>query len=289
MACNITAVVTAYRRIEQTLATVKKIKACDPRPDEILVHVDANQVQCEIAIRQAFPDVTILRSNDSIGPGGGRNKLIAGAKNEIVASFDDDSYPLDLDYFSRIKALFEMFPEATVLCAQVYHLGETLADATYSAQWVSDFIGCGCVYRRSSFLATEGYVPLPIAYDMEEVDLAIRLHAVGGKILRSPWLRVFHDTDRKRHASPQITASSIANLALRAYLRYPVVLWILGVGQVFSRIIWLIKHGRFKGIITGLSMIPSHIFANRQYRQCLNTKSVISYLRLRRFPIIALR
>ena len=52
---RITAVVTAYQRIEQTLATLEKLRACHPMPEEILVHVDGNQARCEKAIRRAFP------------------------------------------------------------------------------------------------------------------------------------------------------------------------------------------------------------------------------------------
>ena len=58
------------------------------------------------------------------------------------------------------------------------------------------------------FLATSGYVPLAVAYGMEEVDLALRLHEKGGRILRTPGLRVFHDTDLKRHANPAVTAGT---------------------------------------------------------------------------------
>ena len=41
--CEVSAIVTAYKRIEQTLATLRVIQSCTPAPDEILVHVDANQ------------------------------------------------------------------------------------------------------------------------------------------------------------------------------------------------------------------------------------------------------
>jgi GT2 family glycosyltransferase len=102
---GISAMVTAYERIEQTLATLGVIHNCHPRPNEILVHVDANQVECENAVRNAFPDVRILRSNDRVGPGGGRNKLLGAARFEYVASFDDDSYPIDSDYFERALKL----------------------------------------------------------------------------------------------------------------------------------------------------------------------------------------
>lgn len=282
--CAITTIVTAYQRIEQTLVTLQKIKACDPQPDEIIVHVDANQTQCEAAILDAFPDVKIIRSEDCIGPGGGRNKLITAAGNEFIASFDDDSYPIDVDYFARVLALFERFPAASILCAAVYHQGQAIEPDMQVAEWVSDFAGGGCIYRRKAFQATGGYVPLPVAYGMEEVDLALRLHAQGDRILRTPWLRVFHDTDLKRHAHPDVTAGSIANLALLTYLRYPPSLWVVGIAQCCKRIWWLVKNGRWRGIMTGLLRIPGHLIQYRRYRRFLSTDAIKSYLALRRKP-----
>ena len=284
---RISAIVTAYKRIDQTLATLRVLQTCVPRPDEILVHVDADQVKCEQAIKREFPDVRVLRSRDQIGPGGGRNKLLDAAQFDFVASFDDDSYPIDSDYFERALTLFEQFPEASVICAALYHMGEAIGLDDRSAQWTADFAGGACIYRRSAFLETGGYVPLPVAYGMEEVDLALRLHSRGGKILSTPWLRVFHNTDLKRHADPRVTAGSIANLALLAYLRYPVSLWAIGAGQCVNRLLWLLRHGRRHGIVKGFAMIPSHIRANQRYRLPLSGTAVRSYLALRRTPISA--
>ncbi len=87
----ISAIITAYERIEQTLATLGVIQSCVPAPDEVLVHVDANQLACEKAIREAFPNVRIFRSEEQVGPGGGRNKLVEATQSEFAASFDDDS------------------------------------------------------------------------------------------------------------------------------------------------------------------------------------------------------
>src|SRR5215204_2794861 len=203
---GISAIVTAYERIEQTLATLRIIQSCVPRPDEILVHVDANQVECEKAIRNAFEGVRILRSEQQVGPGGGRNNLVNAARFEFVASFDDDSYPIDADYFERALRTFENFPDASVVCAALYHSGESIGLDERSAQWTADFSGGACIYRRKAFLDGGGYVPLPVAYGMEEVDLAIRLHSQGGRILTTRWLRVFHNNDLKRHRDPQVTA-----------------------------------------------------------------------------------
>jgi GT2 family glycosyltransferase len=285
----ISAIVTAYERTEQTIATLHVIQSCVPAPDEILVHVDANQVECEKAIHERFDGVRVLRSEEHVGPGGGRNKLVEAAQFELVASFDDDSYPIDSDYFARALRMFEQFPDASVVCAALYHAGESIGLDDHSAQWTADFSGGACIYRRKAFLDAGGYVPLPIAYGMEEVDLAIRLHAQGGKILTTRWLRVFHNTDLQRHADPRVTAGSIANLALLAYLRYPISLWSIGVGQCANRLVWLLRRGRRQGILKGITMIPAHLRANRRFRLPVSSSAVRSYLALRRTPVTAKR
>ncbi|HKP83087.1 MAG TPA: glycosyltransferase [Pyrinomonadaceae bacterium] len=281
----ISAIVTAYQRIEQTLETLRVIQSCTPPPDEILVHVDANEIDCEKAIQRAFPMVRVLRSDGKVGPGGGRNKLVEAARFEFIASFDDDSYPIDSDYFDRVVKLFQQFPDASVICAAVCHVGESIALDTRSAQWTADFLGAACSYRRQAFIDAGGYVPLPVAYGMEEVDLALRLHSRGGKILNTPWLRVFHNNDLRHHAEPEITAGSIANLALLAYLRYPVSLWAIGAGQCANRLLWLLRHGRYRGILKGVGMIPAHLRAHHRYRLPLSKRAVRSYLALRRAPV----
>ena len=285
MNSGISAIVTAYERVDQTLATLRVLQNCVPAPDELLVHVDANQIAIENAIRDAFPTVKVLRSEKQVGPGGGRNKLVNEARGELVASFDDDSYPIDSDYFARARQVFEKFPEASVVCAALYHAGESIGLDERSAHWTADFSGGACIYRRDAFLDAGGYVPLPVAYGMEEVDLAIRLHSQGGRILTTPWLRVFHNTDLKRHSDPKVTAGSIANLALLAYLRYPISLWGIGVGQCANRLFWLLRHGRRRGILKGVTMIPAHLRANRGYRLPVSEQTVRSYLALRRTPI----
>jgi len=285
MKFGISAIVTAYERIDQTLETLRIIQSCVPAPDEVLVHVDANRVECEHAIQKAYPDVRILRSSDQVGPGGGRNKLMNAARFEFVASFDDDSYPIDRDYFARTLKLFEQFPDASVIAATLYHPGESIGLDDRSAQWSADFCGAACILRRNAFLEAGGYVPLPVAYGMEEVDLAIRLHSRGEKILTTRWLRVFHNSDLKHHRDPRVTAGSIANLALLAYLRYPVSLWAIGAGQCANRLLWLLRHGRCRGILRGVTMIPAHLRTNHRYRLPLSSKAVRSYLALRRAPV----
>ncbi len=266
MPIPITAIVTAFRRIEQSLTTIRILRECQPPPDEIIVHVDGNELKTADAIRMQFLDVQVHVNVDNVGPGGARNFMIRYARNELIASFDDDSYPIDADYFARVAVLAEQLPSAAVLTAAVVHRGEAVPPAEKVGCWVSAFAGGACVYRRSAFLGTTGYVPLPLGYGMEEVYLALRLHDGGWRIMLTPWLRVFHDTDLSHHASPKVTAASISNVALHAYLRYPRRYWLLGAGQVLSRVRWLLKAGRQRGVVFGLLSIPRHLWRYRPYR-----------------------
>lgn len=284
-AAGISALVTADARISQTLDTIGRLLDCRPAPAELLVHVDGNQVACAEAVRRAYPQVRIILSPERVGPGGGRNALLAGASYPIAASFDDDSYPIDIDYFARADRVMTQHPEAAVVCASVYHQGERIEPDAFAASWVADFVGCGCLYRISAFKQTAGYVPIPVAYGMEESDLALRLHANGQRLLWTPWLRVFHDTDRSRHAAPAVTAASIRNLALLTYLRYPATHWLVGVGQCLNRIHWLLRNGRRRGIVEGLGGIPRQLWTYRTFRRPVSAKQLRSYLSLRRHPV----
>lgn len=281
----VTAMVTGYRRIDELLQTIRVLKACDPAPAEILVHVDGGERATAAAIQRAFPDIQVSISDGNLGPGGARNRLVAASKHPLVASFDDDSYPIDRDYFARLVQVFADHPDAWVVDAQVCHRRQPIAAVTATAMWVADFSGCSCAYRRERYLETGGYVPLPIAYGMEEVDLGLRLHARGGRVLRSGRLRVFHDTDLSHHADPSITAASVVNTVLLAYLRYPISLWAIGAAQCGSRILWLLRHGRRQGVLSGLAYIPAAIAAHRRARQPLPSRAVRSFLGLRRRPV----
>jgi GT2 family glycosyltransferase len=229
-------------------------------------------------LHSSFKDIKVLHSGQPVGPGGGRNRAIASASHNLVASFDDDSYPIDPDYFARLLQLFEQFPNAAVIGAAIYHIDEPIYPDAAIVQWKPNFVGCGCAYRRDVFLQINGYVELPVAYGMEEVDLSLRLHHQEWGILSSSWLRVFHNTRLEHHSQPQITAASIANLALLAYLRYPVTFWWLGIVQCVNRILWLIKNDRFTGILRGIFTIPKLIYRYRRQRQPISVAALKKHL-----------
>jgi GT2 family glycosyltransferase len=221
-----------------------------------------------------------MQSQSSRGPGGGRNLLIRRATSPLVFSFDDDSWPLDKDYFGTAAALMGEYPRAGVLTGHVYLRGTVPAPRGRIISEVHGFENCASVFRRAAFEKTGGFMPLRYGYGMEEVDLALQLRDAGWSVLRTAQLRVFHDSNLSHHATLEINSAHITNTALLAFLRYPARYWFLGLAQVLNRVCYAASQGRFRGIGHGLAAIPKSCWS---YAPCRKPVSVETIRRSRRF------
>lgn len=279
----ISAIVPTCHRMDELRKTLRRINDCDPTPSEILVHVDGSHPEVLALLESEFPAVRTVSSIPSLGPGGSRNRLIHEASHPWIANFDDDSFPVDRGYFARIAENISTFPDTAIFSATTVHdeTAPPLESPAGIPKKVPVFSGCGCVYNKSWYLKTWGYVPLPVAYGMEEVDLSLQLYALAGKILEIPQLRVFHHDPYAATPSNEVLACSIANIALFGFLRYPVVLWPFVPLQIFSRILWAVRRGWSGGIFSGLTMIPCHLAKYAKYRNPIAATKALSWVRQR--------
>lgn len=271
---TLSVVIPTFKRVDTLLHTIRVVKTCTPAPDEIIVHVDGGDHLSADAVRSAFSDVRVLESAETLGPGGSRNRLLAAASNEAIVSFDDDSFPLDKDFFDAVCASLQDHPEAGVIAMTIIHDEEELTERRHEARDVAHFVGCGCAYRRSAFLETLGYASVQPAYGVEEADLALQLLDRGWSVIHDKNLRVRHATSRAHQESASITAAHISNIALLAFLRYPVSHWPLGTAQVLSRALWSIGKRRFAGIVTGLLSIPRKLWRFRKLRAPVSPRTM---------------
>ena len=111
---------------------------------------------------------------DDQGPGGGRNRLIREAACPLVASFDDDSWPLDADYFDVVAELFAAHPEAAVISAEEVRpekgTGTVCRNGPAGAAHkrsqspfpVACFQNCAVSSAETPFCERAGYLPLPL-------------------------------------------------------------------------------------------------------------------------------
>lgn len=277
----VTVGVPTFGRGLRVVETLARLAQCDPPPVEMIVHVDRSDGELERELAVRFPTVRLLSSLESVGPGGGRHRCLQACTQPFFASFDDDSWPIDSDFFAQVTALFNSHPQAAVLAAAIYFPGEIVQERAPEVKIVSDYTGCGYAVRADAYRQTAGHIDRPCAYGVEEVDLAMQLHALEWTILQCRSLRVFHDTQFSHHSSAEVVASTVQNVALRAYLRYPVQLWPRAVLQLCNIVWFALKQRRFAGLGRGLWGIPAALRHHASCRQQLPADKIRSYLNAR--------
>lgn len=283
---GISVVIPTWRRPEQLGQVLKLLLGCTPPPDEILVHVDAGDIETIPMLESRFKQQVIWhQSSVRRGPGGGRNLLIRQARFPLVASFDDDSWPLDQNFFQTAAELMREHPQAALLSGQVTMRGQIAPEASDFVSEANCYESGACVLRRDAFLQTGMYLPLRYAYGMEEADVALQLLDAGWTILKVHNLRVYHDSDLNHHASPAINAAHITNTALLTFLRYPVSYWPLGAVQVANRIRFALAVGRRRGVLAGLLAIPGMIHRYWQARKPVQRATILRSRQLARARI----
>lgn len=260
------------------LETLEKITRCRPRPSEILLHCDGNwQPEPTLFVDCPVP-VTLLHSKSRIGPGGGRNACIRAASHDLVASFDDDSWPLDQEYFAQALAIMTAMPRAAVLSPEVYLEEKPVQPQRLTVHTSRYYQGSASIHRRSHYLKLIGFVPLPEAYGLEETDLSLQMHAADYQILDSPWLRAWHDRPLADNAHQM--APWVKNEILLAYLRYPTLAQPWGWWRAW-RHVW--RNRGTKKVFDLLRALPEaipHCRHYRDYRHRYPLREVCSHLRM---------
>lgn len=276
----VSVIIPTFGRGAVMLKVLERISVCRPLPAQIIVHLDAPADGTADKIKETFPDVVLLSSETRLGPGGGRHRALMVCQTPFAVSFDDDSYPVDEAFFADVMRLFAQHQDVALLAAQIWHRNEIMPELS---DWMFDrpsFIGCGFAIRVEAYRRVRGYLPRPLAYGIEETDVSLQLFAAGQRICQVGALRVFHDTDLKHHSSAAITAASITNLGVYAFLHYPASRLGWGALQVANRLRFLIKRRRFRGIIAGVVAIPLDCYRFRKYRDPVDPAVLTVFFRL---------
>lgn len=274
----IAVIIPTYNRGRAVFTVLDRIHQCDPLPSEIWVHVDLANGMLEKELAQKYPEVKILPSLTRLGCSGGRHRGFLACNQPYAVSFDDDSYPIDGDFFSELARLFAEYPRAAVFATSIWHRHESPISRSAAVSRTASYVGCGHAVRISAYRDVRGLLPLAVGYGMEESDLSLQLFAAGWHVYEAKSLRVFHDTELKHHQSTEIIAGTITNVGLFAFLHYPLVGWGRGLLQIANKVAYCIRMKRLRGVITGLVRIPYDCYRHRQYRRPIPWQTVKRFL-----------
>jgi GT2 family glycosyltransferase len=184
-----TIVLATRDRRRRVLATLARLEELAERPPVVVVD-DASTDGTTSAIRERFPDVTVISSRPDTRTAA-RTLGVEAADTPLVAFSDDDSWWAP-GALRRAADLFDAYPRLGLIAARILVEPDGRLDATAAAMRdsplrsdtplpgppVLGFLACGAVARRSAVLACGGFHPR-FGFGGEEHLLAVDLAAAG--------------------------------------------------------------------------------------------------------------
>ncbi|MDC0408573.1 glycosyltransferase, partial [Flavobacteriaceae bacterium] len=146
--------------LKQTLDLINLIR--DKSRCEIIVHLDGCSDSSHDLVSQ-YLDVNWTFSAEKIGASPSRNIAFNLAQGEIIIGLDDDSHPIDSDFFDTINDIFLNNEKVGILAMKEIRIpgwqGDELGQANSELEeyLTNEFIGCGFAIRREVYSQITGF------------------------------------------------------------------------------------------------------------------------------------
>ena len=254
MTNDITVVMMTRDRRQEVLSTLERLQQL-PGPPPVVVADNGSSDGTVEAVRQRFPDVTVLALGHNAGVVA-RNLAVAQVDTPYVAFNDDDSWwaPGSLE---RVAELFDRHPAIGAITAHVVVEPDGRDDPTSLEMRSSPvsgdpqlpgipvlgFLACAMAVRREAFMALGGFAA-KFHFGGEEELFATDLAAAGWTIRYVPEITVHHQPSTSRnHAWRQ--RRGIRNTLWYLWLRRP-------AGHAARRSWYLLRNARRGAAVGGL-------------------------------------
>lgn len=191
---RIAVAIATHNRLEDLKVTLNRLTEYDDAIDQILVCADGCSDGTQDYVRQEVPDALLIENNPGKGSIPSRNRMILQADAPYVLLLDDDSYPVEPDFFDHVVQIMEAMPKIGVLTfpQRSDEFPETLTQQDFGEnQRVGTFTSSGSIIRKSLFKALGGF-PGFFFHAYEEPDYSLRVHASGNLVVQWNNLTVRH-------------------------------------------------------------------------------------------------
>jgi len=225
----VSVVVLTYNRRDMLCQVLSNVGSQTIRDKEIVV-VDNNSTDgTYVTVRNRFPDVTVIRTEQNLAAAG-RNVGIRKTRGDIVVTIDDDIFFRDKDALGTICARFRK-GNVDALCFKIVDPieGKVLPNNWYhprvirqqaDVEFETDYISEGAVAFRRDVFERAGYYPEDFFLGHEGYDLALRMIDCGCVIRYCPQVTVIHKhsfKSRERWRNPYYDTRNMIWLLVRNY------------------------------------------------------------------------
>lgn len=240
----ISAVVITRDRRGSLPETIESIKAQDYKNYEIVVVDNDSTDGTETLIKERFPEIIYAKLDKNTGVPYARNTGAEKSAGDIIFFIDDDGRILENNVFSKAAECFSQDHELAVMFGKCID-PETriLQNSFFSFQTDKDvyprpvytylFLG-GISFIRKEIFMQIGEFDGSFFREAEELDLAIRIHEAGKKILFNPQITLLHKADPDRETNGKINYYNVRNYLITYWKYFPLILAVLSTVQCLS-------------------------------------------------------
>jgi GT2 family glycosyltransferase len=216
--------ILSFNRRHELRHTLERLTEQTYAPLDVLAVDNASTDGTPDMVRTEFPHVRLLVLPHNVGEEA-KNAMLREAHGAIVIVLDDDSHPAP-GIVERVVEHFDRDPRVAAVAGKIlspvtgtpwpnFILPETDTVVDNFA-----YVGCGVALRRSAALAAGGYAGFFFIYEVE-IELSLRLWALGHRVLYDPHLTFFHRVASRNRSSERQVHFSLRNTLLitRMYTR----------------------------------------------------------------------
>ena len=186
--------IATHNRREDLARTLREIARLDPPPAEIIIAADGCTDGTPEFVAREYPAARLIVHDAARGSIPSRNEMASVCASEIFLSLDDDSYPMETDFISRVARLFAKNP-ALAVASFPQRTDEFPASLTQTdfgpPHFTGTYANSGAAIRRTVFNALGGY-PDFFKHAYEEPDFALRCCAAGWQVRHETALTIRH-------------------------------------------------------------------------------------------------
>lgn len=175
----VTVNILSFNRKDELRNTLTKVYEQDYKNIEVIIVDNASGDGSSEMVKKEFPEVQLIQLEKNIGIAGW-NEGFKIAKGEYVLVLDDDSYP-DVSCLKKGVDLLNSKENVAIVAFNIIDQKRNLSETAYYKKPYIDFVGCGALIRKSTFLLVEGFDPVFFIY-AHEIDFSIRVLNAGYEI-----------------------------------------------------------------------------------------------------------
>ena len=241
-------------------------------PDKEIIVYDIASSDGTPALRQKYPQVQWLRSEERLEMIGPKNRLMSQTDADFYFSLDDDAWFFSTDALSRGVEFMRANPKLAVLAYDVLLPGMKPQTLALKPEKHHLFVACGALLRKSALEEAGYYRKLPAVYGgTEETDLCLQFLDHDYEVMTWRGLHVWHErtaVGRDRHDQHRsLVCNEFCGLVMNCPLP---LLTALFPWRIFSHLKAALRAGELKSYRQGLALF------GKNFRQSLRSRKPVS-------------